>query len=83
MVYHANTSETAQSKLHYLKSLCAKVETLRLLLRICYDLRLYNMEVFIRLNDKLEDISKQLNGWRKHAQNIVVEPALAPMIEIA
>ncbi len=83
MVYHANTSEDAQSKLHYLKNLCAKTETLRLLLRICYDLRLYNMEVFIRLNDKLEEISKQLNGWRKHAQSVAVEPALSPMMEMA
>jgi len=74
MVYHANTSEDAQSKLQHLKSLCAKVETLRLLLRVCYDLRLYNLEAFIRLNEKLEDISKQLNGWRKQAQ-AVVSPA--------
>ncbi len=78
MIYHANTSEDAYTKLQKLKDLCAKVESIRLLLRICYDLRLYNMEAFIRLNERVEDISKQLNGWRKQAQSLVVAPALAP-----
>jgi hypothetical protein len=68
MIYHANVSEDVPEKLKQLRNLCAKVETLRLLLRICYDLRLYNLEAYVRFNEQVEDISKQLNGWRKQWQ---------------
>jgi hypothetical protein len=68
MIYQANVSEEVTEKLKYLRSLCAKVETLRLLLRMCYDLRLYNLEAYVRFNEQVEDISKQLNGWRKQCQ---------------
>lgn len=68
MIYHANVSEEAAEKLKQLRQLCAKVETLRLLLRMCYDLRLCNLEAYVRFNERVEDISKQLNGWRKQWQ---------------
>ncbi|MDR3184794.1 MAG: four helix bundle protein [Prevotellaceae bacterium] len=68
MIYQANVSERMPEKLEYLRQLCTKIETLRLLLRICYDLRLYNLEAYIRFNEQIEDISKQLNGWRKQVQ---------------
>jgi hypothetical protein len=71
MIYHANVSESVPEKLNQLQHLCAKVETLRLLLRMCYDLRLYNLEAYIRFNEQIEDISKQLNGWRRQCQNRV------------
>jgi hypothetical protein len=69
LIYHANVAEDAAKKLQHLWSLCSKVETLRLLLRMCYDLRLYNLDVYVRFNEQVEDISKQLNGWRKQCQN--------------
>jgi hypothetical protein len=68
LIYHANVSEEMTEKLKQLRQLCAKVETLRLLMRMCYDLRLYNLEVYVRFNEQVEDISKQLNGWRKQWQ---------------
>jgi hypothetical protein len=68
MIYHTNVSEDVPEKIKQLRNLCAKVETLRLLLRICYDLRLYNLEAYVRFNEQVEDISKQLNGWRKQWQ---------------
>jgi hypothetical protein len=67
-VYYANTCETPEEKLGYLKELCVKTETIRLLLRICYDLRLYNLDAYICENEKIEAISKQLHGWRKQVQ---------------
>jgi hypothetical protein len=68
MIYQVNVSEDVPDKIRQLRHLCVKVETLRLLLRICYDMRLYNLEVYIRFNEQVEDISKQLNGWRKQWQ---------------
>jgi hypothetical protein len=68
IAYHANACGERQERLDYLKNLCAKTETLRFLLRICYDLRLYNLECYIRLNEQLESISRQLHGWQKQLQ---------------
>jgi hypothetical protein len=68
MIYHVNMFEEDAEKLKQLRKLCAKVETLRLLMRMCYDLRLYNLEAYTRFNEQVEDISKQLNGWRKQWQ---------------
>jgi hypothetical protein len=68
MIYYVNMTENMTEKVKHLQHLCVKVETLRLLLRICYDLRLYNLEAYVRFNEQVEDISKQLNGWRKQCQ---------------
>jgi hypothetical protein len=65
MIYQANISENVPEKQEHLRCLCAKVETLRFLLRMCYDLHLCNLEAYTRFNEQVEDISKQLNGWRK------------------
>jgi len=67
LVYYANTADTMNEKSIHLKTLCAKVETLRLLLRMCFDLRLYNLETHLRFNNHIEIIAKQLAGWRKIA----------------
>jgi hypothetical protein len=69
MIYHANAFEEMPEKIKQLRNLCAKVETLRLLLRLCYDLRLYNLEAYVRFNEQVEDISKQLNNWQKQWQS--------------
>jgi len=39
------------------------IETIRLLLRILHDLKQVNLNKFIRLNEKIESISKQLVNW--------------------
>jgi hypothetical protein len=75
MVYHANADGDLQGRLSYLKNLCAKTDTLRFLLRICYDLRLYNLECYIRINEQLETISRQLHAWRKQTQTAGDEPS--------
>ena len=42
-----------------------KIETLRFLLRISYDMKLYNVERFSDISASIESIRKQLHGWRK------------------
>lgn len=68
LAYHANADGDRLERQGFLKNLCAKAETLRFLLRICYDLRLYNLECYIHLNEQLEAISRQLHGWRKQTE---------------
>jgi hypothetical protein len=40
-------------------------EIARLLLRITHDLHLIELKRFIRLNENIEDILRQLSGWLK------------------
>jgi hypothetical protein len=42
-------------------------ETVRLMVRVLYDLKQINMKKMIALNALIENISKQLSGWRKSA----------------
>ncbi len=90
MVYYANTCGDVSEKISYLKTLCAKVETLRLLLRMCYDLRLYNLETHLRFNDQIELVARQMAGWRKQVLQVadsrrskeeVPEPVVVEMQE--
>jgi hypothetical protein len=41
------------------------VESLRFLLRASFDLKLYNVERFAELSDRIESVRKQLYGWQK------------------
>ncbi|MCL2413296.1 MAG: four helix bundle protein, partial [Bacteroidales bacterium] len=41
------------------------IEQIRFLLRISFDLKLYNVERFADVSDTLESIRKQLYGWQK------------------
>jgi hypothetical protein len=68
-IYLANTAEEVSDKAEQLRLLCAKVETIRILMRIAYGLRLFNLEAYIRFNEQLAGISKQLHGWRKQCKS--------------
>lgn len=63
-IYQANT---VNDKREFLKSASLHLLKLRVMLRICNDLRLMNMERFIKLNEKVENVSRQLAGWTKSA----------------
>lgn len=41
------------------------VQTIRLLFRLSYDLRVINLPKLTQMNIILEDIIKQINGWEK------------------
>jgi hypothetical protein len=49
-------------------------EVVRLLLRLTNDLHLIELKRFIHLNEKIEDILRQLGGWAK-AQRQCRSPA--------
>ena len=43
-------------------------EIVRLYLRVLKDLKIIGMKRHIALNEKIENISKQLAGWHKHSK---------------
>jgi hypothetical protein len=62
-VYRINTSR--ENRERYFASAREQVELVRLLLRLMKDLRLVSINRFVRLNEMVESISKQLAGWRR------------------
>jgi len=61
-IYRANTK---REKSDLLQKARENIEVIRLLFRLTKDLKLIPLNKFIDINDKIENISKQLTGWQK------------------
>ncbi len=61
-IYRANS---IQMKKNVIQSARENVETIRLFLRLLKDLQQINIVKFVFLNEKIEDVSKQLTAWQK------------------
>jgi len=61
-IYRANTR---QQKKETLQNAREHLEVVRLLLRLTKDMKQINVNRFVDVNKKIEDISKQLTGWQK------------------
>lgn len=60
------TFETKAEKLPTLKNLRIKIEVLKRLLRIEYELKIIDNRNYWRLEGQLQEISKMANGWLKY-----------------
>jgi len=54
------------NKLPALNSARIKIEVLKRLLRIVYELKLIEIKKYIELESELREISKMTNGWIKY-----------------
>ena len=61
-IYRANA---AQHKVDILAKAREHVEVLRLYVRLMKDLRQISLPQFVRLNEHIELVSRQLTGWQK------------------
>lgn len=61
-IYRANSTYAKRDKI---QSARENLEVIRLFLRLLKDLRQVNLKVFVRLNEKIESVSKQLAAWQK------------------
>ncbi|MDD5103792.1 MAG: four helix bundle protein [Candidatus Peribacteraceae bacterium] len=61
-IYRANSSRAKETLIQDARE---NVETIRLYVRLCKDLRQINLEKFVCLNEYIESISKQLTAWQK------------------
>jgi four helix bundle protein len=61
-IYRANTR---QQKKDTLQNAREHLEVVRLLMRLTKDMKQININRFVDVNKKIEDISKQLTGWQK------------------
>jgi len=52
-------------KLRYLQSVSAKIDLLRLLIRLAKDCKCVSNQVYLELESKLHEIGRMLGGWLK------------------
>ena len=62
LVFRANSKT---SKYDILQQAREQIEVLRLLIRLLKDLKQISLKSFIRINQQVENVSKQLTGWQK------------------
>lgn len=65
-IYKANKSGK-DMRVSYISDARKNLEIVRLLLRICKDLKVIGLKGFVALNMQVEDLSKQLVAWQKHS----------------
>jgi len=61
-IYRANSSF---SKASHIEKAREKIETVRIFFRLTMDLRQVNLKRFVEINEKIENISKQLTAWER------------------
>ncbi len=61
-IYRANKEK---EKIKKIEEAQENIEKVRLLFRLLHDLRQISLKHFIGVNKKIEDVSRQLTGWRK------------------
>jgi len=64
-IYKANKSKK-ENRSQYLDGARQSVEVVRLLLRVCKDLKVIGVKGFVALNLQVEELSKQLSSWQKY-----------------
>ncbi len=62
LVFRANSKT---SKYDILQEAREQIELLRLLIRLLKDLKQISLKSFVRINERVENVSKQLTGWQK------------------
>jgi len=61
-IYRANSSFSKKSQIEKARE---KIETIRVLFRLIKDLRQISLIKFVEINEKIEDISRQLTAWER------------------
>lgn len=70
LLYRANSS---RDKMNVIQCAREKIEVIRLLLRLMKDLKQVNIPKFVFVNEKIENVSRQLTGWQKATEKMMSE----------
>jgi hypothetical protein len=62
LIYRSNTRH---QKADVLQMAREQIEVIRLLIRVMKDLKQISLEKFVKVNQAVENVSKQLSGWQK------------------
>ena len=64
-IYKSNKSKK-ENRIQYIDAARQNVEVIRLLLRVCKDLKVIGIKGYVVLNIQVEELSKQLSSWKKY-----------------
>ncbi len=62
LIYRANTRYQKNDVLQMARE---QIELIRLLIRVMKDMRQISLDKFVKINQVVENVSKQLSGWQK------------------
>jgi hypothetical protein len=62
LIYRANSR---YQKTDILQTAREQIEVIRLLIRLMKDMHQISIDNFVKVNQSVENVSKQLNGWQK------------------
>jgi len=62
LIYRANTRH---DKTETLQTAREQIEVIQLMIRLMKDMRQITLPQFVQVNQTVENVSKQLNGWQK------------------
>lgn len=61
-IYKANVSDKKAERIATARE---NIEVIRLFVRLLRDLKQINLKKFVHLNEKIENLSRQLTGWQR------------------
>lgn len=67
LIYRANTRYQKSDVLQMARE---QIEVIRLLIRVMKDMKQINLQKFVKINQAVENVSKQLNGWQKSVKSL-------------
>ena len=62
LIFRANSRRDKETVLQEARE---RIEVIRLFIRVMKDLHQISLKRFVQVNQKVEDVSKQLTGWQK------------------
>ena len=65
MIKHIYRANSSYRKKRYILLAQENIETIRLFFRVLKDLRQIDLKRFVRVNERIECVAKQLSGWLK------------------
>jgi hypothetical protein len=66
LIFRANSRADKQQVLQEARE---RVEVIRLFIRLMKDLHQISLKKFVQVNQKVEEVSKQMTGWQKSLKN--------------
>lgn len=63
LIYEANSSENIEFKISLLQKILAKVKVIDFLLNLSYDREIITSKKYLKLANRIDDITKYTTGW--------------------
>jgi hypothetical protein len=68
MITHIYRANTLSDKFDTLQKARENIEIIRVYMRLLKDLKQVGLKKFVDINERIENVSKQLTGWQKHSK---------------